>query len=56
MLEQKIKEQWLIISYLETKTNALRYDDKSKLKAGDKIGIKHILVKKKKYVSRNDKN
>ena len=50
MLDQKIKEQELRISNLETKTNALQDEAKAKLKAGDKAGAKRILAKKKKYV------
>ena len=50
MLDQKIKEQELRISNIETKTNALQEEAKAKLKAGDKAGAKRILAKKKKYV------
>jgi DNA-binding FrmR family transcriptional regulator len=50
MLDQKIKEQELRISNIETKTNALQEEAKAKLKQGDKAGAKRILAKKKKYV------
>jgi hypothetical protein len=50
MLDQKIKEQELRITNLETKANALQQEAKAKLKAGDKGGAKRILAKKKKIV------
>ena len=50
ILDQKIKEQELKISNLETRSNALQEEAKTKLKAGDKAGAKHILAKKKKLV------
>ena len=50
MLGQKIKDQELKISNLETRTNALQDEAKAKLKAGDKAGAKRLLAKKKKYV------
>ena len=40
MLDQKIKEQELRISNIETRTNALQEEAKAKLKAGDKAGAK----------------
>ena len=50
MLDQKIKEQELRLTNIETKTNALQEEAKAKLKAGDKAGAKRILTKKKKLV------
>ena len=50
MLDQKIKEQELRLSNIETRTNAMQEEAKAKLKAGDKAGAKRILAKKKKLV------
>ena len=56
MLDQKIKDLELRISNLETKTNALQEEAKAKLKAGDKVGAKRILAKKKKIVDQIKQN
>ena len=49
-LDQRIQEQELKITNLETKTTALQNEAKQKLKAGDKTGAARLLAKKKKYV------
>ena len=50
MLDQKIKEQELRLSNLETRTNALQDEAKAKLKSGDRSGAKRLLAKRKKLV------
>ena len=50
MLDEVIEDLELIIGNLDTKTNALQEEAKTKLREGDKAGAKRILVKKKKLV------
>ena len=50
MLDEVIEDLELIIGNLDTKTNALQEEAKTKLREGDKAGVKRILVKKKKLV------
>ena len=50
MLDQKIKEQELRLSNLETRTIGLQDEAKAKLKSGDRAGAKRLLAKRKKLV------
>ena len=49
-LDKKINDMELLLNNYETRSNALQEEAKKKIKAGDKIGAKRILVKKKKLV------